>query len=119
MIENNTHKRTIAIDFDGVIHKYSKGWQDGTIYDTIIDGTIEKIMILKYKMGYDIVIFTARSDIIAVRDWINIHLWNSKKPSFHIEITNTKPAAYIYIDDRCICFDNWNNTLKSIKEWDM
>ena len=26
----------VAFDFDGVIHKYSKGWQDGSIYDEYI-----------------------------------------------------------------------------------
>ena len=31
-------KNTIAIDFDGVIHKNSKGFHDGTIYDEPIEG---------------------------------------------------------------------------------
>lgn len=26
---------TIAFDFDGVIHKYRKGWQDGSVYDSL------------------------------------------------------------------------------------
>lgn len=29
---------TISIDFDGVIHQYSKGWQNGEIYDPPIRG---------------------------------------------------------------------------------
>ena len=34
---------TIAIDFDGVIHKNSKGYHDGTIYDEIITGSFESL----------------------------------------------------------------------------
>ena len=39
-IEN---KSQIAIDFDGVIHKNSKGFFDGTVYDEPIEGSLDSI----------------------------------------------------------------------------
>jgi hypothetical protein len=52
--------KTIAIDFDGVIHKYSKGWQNGEIYDEVVDKSIEAINAL-CEHGYSVVIFSTRS----------------------------------------------------------
>lgn len=107
--------KTIAIDFDGVIHKYSKGWQDGVIYDDPVEGAFEGILNL-YKKGYEIVVFTARDELEPVKEWF--WRWYNKKfpKSEHIpvRITNVKPPALWYVDDRGITFRTWDETLKII-----
>lgn len=60
--------KTVAIDFDGVIHKYSKGWQDGAIYDVAIDGSISAINAL-LKSGYSVFIFSTR-DARQIKKWL-------------------------------------------------
>src|SRR3546814_17831472 len=34
---------TVALDFDGVIHRYSKGWRGGVIHDPPMPGAIEDV----------------------------------------------------------------------------
>lgn len=34
---------TVAVDFDGVIHAYTKGWQNGEIYDPPMPGAFEAL----------------------------------------------------------------------------
>ncbi|MFB4275740.1 hypothetical protein ACBJ59_10645 [Nonomuraea sp. MTCD27] len=34
---------TIAVDFDGVIHTYGKGWHDGSIYDEPVPGALDAL----------------------------------------------------------------------------
>ena len=43
------NKKTIALDFDGVIHNDKFGWHDGTIYGDPIDGSIDAIKLLAQK----------------------------------------------------------------------
>jgi hypothetical protein len=62
---------TIAIDFDGVIHKYSKGWQDGTIYDGVVPGAIGAINAL-LKAGYSVFIFSTRGPK-QIKKWLREH----------------------------------------------
>lgn len=49
---------TIAVDFDGVIHQYSRGWQDGAIYDPPAHGAVEGLRALMAE--HAVYIHTAR-----------------------------------------------------------
>ncbi len=49
---------TVAVDFDGVIHAYSRGWQDGSIYDPPLPGTVEALHALMAE--YAVVVITTR-----------------------------------------------------------
>ena len=49
----------ICIDFDGVIHKSSKGYHDGTIYDEPVIGTFEALKKI-YESGFKIVISSCK-----------------------------------------------------------
>jgi hypothetical protein len=99
---------TIAVDFDGVIHKYGQGYKDGSIYDYPVEGAFEAIGLLQRK-GYKIVIFTARKELKAVFDWCE--LWGRGALKSTPRVTNQKPPAICYIDDRAIRFTNWQDIL--------
>ncbi len=99
--------KTIAIDFDGVLHAYSRGWEDGAIYDTSIEGSFEALQLLSKK--FKVIVFTARNELLPVKKWLNDYY-----PTIDLEVTNRKPPAAYYIDDRAIRFDNWDATLDSI-----
>lgn len=116
MFEEQENK-TIAIDFDGVIHKCSKGFYDGTIYDDPVEGSLEAIKKLNKK--YTIVVFTAKAKkerpLInnktgkeLVSDWLDKYGYSP----YVSDITAEKPRAFIYIDDRGYRFENWEHTLK-------
>ena len=101
--------KTISLDFDGVIHAYSKGWHDGTIYDGPVSGAIDAMKILREK-GYKLIISTARKDLIAVEEWLE------KYDISGVEVTNLKPKAVAYIDDRSIKFISWEDTLNNFED---
>lgn len=60
--------KTICIDFDGVIHQYSQGWKDGSIYDNPVNNAFETINLL-VEQGYSVVIFSTRSPY-QIKKWL-------------------------------------------------
>jgi hypothetical protein len=113
--------QTVAIDFDGVIHAYSKGWHDGTIYDEPVFGAFAALDDLM--KTYAVAIFTTRN-IYQVIEWFANHGYDNTtnvwKPPFwnetgRILITNSKPAAIAYIDDRAIRFVDWRQATTALR----
>ena len=103
---------TIAIDFDGVIHKNSKGFHDGTIYDEPIEGVKKgleylsksyKLVIYTCKANPDRPLINGKTGTKLIYDW----LCKYKLDSYIYNIVYEKPNAKYYIDDKAIRFLNW------------
>lgn len=109
IVESTKIKEMIVIDFDGPIHKYSKGYQGDLIYDSPTEGIEEKLKELNEL--YDLTILTARYEPDTIIRWLDIH--NIKK--YFKYLTNIKPPAAKYIDDNGIKFTNWDSVAKQIK----
>ena len=114
-------RSNIAIDFDGVVHNWDKGWQDGTCYGKPIDGAIDAIRSLSQE--FNIIIFTAkaRKDRPKVNGKNGIELVEEWCLKYGIlenikEITAEKPRALIYIDDNGYRFESWAETLEYFSE---
>lgn len=100
------HAKTLAVDLDGALHAYSRGWSGGALYDDPMPGAVEAMWTLSLK--WRLVVFTARRDLQAVLRWLNTHGFPE------MEVTNQKPPAWAYIDDRAIEFKSWQQTLERI-----
>lgn len=133
---------TIAVDFDGVVHQYSRGWHDGTIYDPPMPGALEGLRTL---MEHDSVfIFTTR-DPEQVMPWLEQHGFDVLNDYESCErchgqfiaevpcreckgsglltfwndrgrllVTNRKLPAVAYLDDRAVRFVDWGQALTDL-----
>ena len=99
----------ISCDFDGVIHAYSKGWADGSIYDVPMLGAKESVQAI-LEAGRTIVIQTTRRDLTAVTDWLN--KWGFPA----LTVTNQKPLAKVYLDDRGLRFHDWEKAISDLSK---
>ena len=109
----------IGVDFDGVIHKCSKGYYDGTIYDDPVEGSYEALKKLSEK--YTVIVYTckAKPDRGLVNGKTGTQLvweWLEKHDiaKFISKVTSEKPRAVAYIDDKSINFKNWEACLSEV-----
>ncbi len=105
--------KTLLIDLDGVLNEY-KGEYNPNFIPPIKNGARE--FLKELSRNYEIKLFTTRNKILASKWLIDEKLANTVK-----DTTNTKDVAYLYIDDRCICFDgnfeNLKTQIQNFRPW--
>jgi hypothetical protein len=96
---------TVAVDFDGVLHSYTTPWVNAhTIPDPPVEGAIQWLK--EIVRDLDVVIFTTRGRTdegrLAVWRWL---VSNGYDVGPVLRITDEKPPALIYLDDRAYRFE--------------
>ena len=111
----------VAFDFDGVIHKYSDGWKDGSIYDDYNKDVMDLILLLNV-IKIPVFILSTREPE-QIKEWWDeqgftmplriipngTKFWND---ILCIGVTKEKLPAQVYIDDR-----GYKYTGQTVKEF--
>ena len=111
--------KIICLDFDGVIHSYEKGWQDGSIYGTLTPGFTAWAK--EARLRFDLHIYSSRSrqpeQRYAMFEWLRkqFALEMSEDEALLLALSfkfsDTKPPAFLTIDDRAITFKgSWSDS---------
>lgn len=108
-------RRTVCLDFDGVIHSYVSGWMgEANIPDPPIHRVDEAIA--KLREDYRVVVYSARcrsaDGRLAIEQWLERHAIQVD------EVCEHKPPAFVYVDDRAIPFTgNWDDCMLAIHQF--
>lgn len=115
-------KKTICIDFDGVLADYSNGYQGKDVFGDMLPNADIATSVLK-KNGWTIIIYTTRPVTDALKEWLkdnNItYDYINENPDQPKECEGCKLIADIYLDDRGMRFTTWTEwTIREIAEFE-
>ena len=121
-IQVRKKKPILSLDFDGVCHSYTSGWQGiDVIPDDPVDGLFE--FLEEANEEFSIHIFSTRSadedGRNAMIDWFSEHAGDSGVIEF-LSFPTEKPPAKVGLDDRVLLFDgDWPDVddLVDFKPW--
>ncbi len=98
----------VCVDLNGVLDCYS-GWQGADHWDPPAPGARAFLETL-HRRGYRIIIFTTRHHV-GVEAWLAAH----DLAQYVSEVTDRKPPADVFVDDRAVCFQgDFEQTLRDI-----
>jgi hypothetical protein len=109
-------KPILCVDFDGVIHSYTSKWENEyTIPDPPVPGALEWLW--QASRLFTVTVYSSRSKpaegINAMREYIAVCALDYFNDMDFVErefmpslvFAHEKPAAFLTIDDRAICFE--------------
>jgi hypothetical protein len=101
----------VCVDLDGVLNDYD-GWKGADYFHPPRPGAREFLEQLN-RQGYRVVLFTVRWGP-HVQDWLAKY----GLTELVSEVTDKKPPAHVYVDDRAICFKgDFQGALKQIGDF--
>lgn len=92
----------LAIDFDGVLHDF-KHPVEGRRMGPPMTGAKEKMVALK-NAGHELIVHT----VWEPKSWPTITAWLAYYAIPYDLVTNVKPNADIYLDDKAVRFTSWS-----------
>lgn len=127
-------KPILCVDFDGVIHLYTSPWTNA---ETISDGAVPGALrwLWEATKHFDVQVYSSRSKELigrlAMLSWMinrsyeefgHDHPMCGPTAGYPITFAHEKPAAFLTIDDRALCFDgDWSKIhpadLLGFKPW--
>ena len=103
-------KRVILIDLDGLLNEYTGKFEKVLIPDMKIGADL---FLEKLAQEFEIKIFTTRNKLLTAKWLIKNNL-----DKYVEDITNTKDLAWLYVDDRTVCFEgDYLKTFDNIKNF--
>lgn len=111
-------KPILCVDFDGVIHSYTSGWQgEEVVADPPVPGALDWLWAAT--KVFDVHIYSSRSKSLygrlAMFTWVVINsakelgpdhpMAQFDKENYPLRFSAEKPAAFLTIDDRALRFD--------------
>ena len=110
-INMTDRKKTILLDLDGVINTYSSNYSPDYI-PPLREGA--RGFVEKLSKKYNIKLFTTRNKMLA-----SIWLIENNLNEFISGVTNTKELCWLFVDDRCVCFNgNYNELFQDIENFE-
>ena len=105
------YKKTLLIDLDGVLNQYDGNF-DKNFIPPIKNGAKDFIKNLVEK-EFELKLFTTRNRLLAAK-W----LIDNDLDKYFSDVTNVKDSGFLYIDDRCVCFNcDFDKTFDEIQNF--